>query len=72
LVYTTHSRYGAFNAMSDAVIIYLTNFEKGVMRAWVNPQAMDIPSMFRRETVNESNPERIGYFCFIGPVQKGV
>ena len=39
LVYTTHSRNDVFNAMSDAVIIYLTNFEKGVMRAWISPKA---------------------------------
>ncbi len=41
------------------------------MRAWISPQAMDIPSMFRRETVVESNLGRIVVIGFMGTVQKG-
>ena len=57
--------------MSDSVIIYLSNFLKGVMRA-LAPRLVDIPSIVRREKVIESNPERIGYYGFMGTVQKGL
>ena len=57
--------------MSDSVIIYLSNFLKGVMRA-LAPRPVGIPSIVRREKVIESNPERIGYYGFMGTVQKGL
>ncbi len=57
--------------MSDSVIIYLSNFEKGVMRAWINPQASEHSEYIEERNGGRVKPWRIVNYGFMGKVQKG-